>query len=260
MNFHYESAKEYLSYEIGHRLIQQDKSDRYIVSYPRSGNTWLRTILTYLIVPDCESLPDAREDLIPGVSIRNSARVNRLAPPRLIKSHSWYQSRIPNAVYLVRDGRDAVISLYHYRITRQGINNITFPDFFQRYLAGHYGHLWHNNVESWLIQGRESLGDKLLIVKFEDLKSNTPQEMSKIVDFLNLDANESEILKAIESSKLDKMRLIEQSRRGEIANPDQSFYRGGKTGQWKDYFTPAIEAQFYGSAARALTMAGYDLG
>ena len=147
--------------EIGHRLVRLRSDDRYIVSYPRSGNTWMRTMLAYLITPDSINHPEVRNAMIPGVTIKKSLSINRLASPRFLKSHSKYRSTIQRAVYIVRDGRDVLISLFHYRITRQGLGEyIDFQSFFNQYLQGLYGHCWHDNVESWLVRRKDIIAGK----------------------------------------------------------------------------------------------------
>jgi estrone sulfotransferase len=248
--------REYLSLELGHRLVKSRPDDQYLVSYPRSGNTWMRTMLSVLVNPAAEGNPDFTRQNIPGISISNSKKINALSSPRLIKSHTWFREEIPRALYLVRDGRDVLISLYHYYITRDK-KDLSFSAFYQEYLNGKYGQLWHENVESWLINGRELLGENLLVITFEQLKADTFQTLTRSAEFLNLQISSSEVEKALEISNINKMRKIEMERRGPIENINASFYRGGKTGEWVSYFDPTIEKKFMASAGKALRLAGY---
>jgi len=244
--------------EIGHRLVRSRSDDRYIVSYPRSGSTWMRTMLAYLINPDSINHPEVRDAMIPGVTIKKSLYINRLASPRLLMSHTKYLSTIQRAVYIVRDGRDVLISLFHYRITRQGLGEfVDFQSFFNQYFQGFYGDCWHENVVSWLIEGKISLRENLLVVRFEDLKEDTPTLMMNIARFLEIPTNTTKIVEAVNASSLKQMRIIEQKRMGTLSNPNKSFYRGGKTGQWKTYFTPSLEYQFNQVSSEALELADY---
>jgi estrone sulfotransferase len=248
-----------LSIDIGHRLISRRNDDQYIVSYPRSGNTWLRAILTNLISPGANSNPDLFRLIVPGVSIRKTFQINALASPRILKSHTWFRREIKRAVYLVRDGRDVLVSLYHYLVTRVGRGDEeSFAQFFDFYCRGYYGHHWHENVVSWLTDGRSILGDNLEVIHFEDLKSDTVECVAKIVDFLKLDASLDQIYTSIELTSLERMRSIERSRRGDFSNPNMSFYRGGKTGQWEDCLTPNLEQIYHEMASRAMILAGYE--
>jgi hypothetical protein len=55
------------------------------------------------------------------------------------------------------------------------------------------------------------------------------------------------------------MRKIEMERRGPIDNVNASFFRGGKTGEWKDLFTAEIVDGFSRIAGEAMNLAGYNL-
>jgi len=247
-----------LSLTVGHQLIRSRPDDRYVVSYPRSGNTWLRTMLAYIIEPESVLNPEWRNSLILGVSIRKAEVINRLPSPRLIKSHTWYHGAIPKAIYLTRDGRDVLISFYHYHVTRHGRTDIPFNKFFEYYCHGYYGHQWHKNIETWLTRGKETMGENLRIVRFEDLKLEPSTTLQVITRFLDLPATDAQIQNAIQASSLEQMRKIEKERRGILSDSNQSFYRGGKTGEWKDYFSPDINTRFLEMSSRALHLAGYD--
>ena len=250
--------REYLSIELGHRLIKPRFDDQYLVSYPRSGNTWMRTMLGVLINPAADGDPDFTRQNIPGISVSNARKVNAHTSPRLIKSHTWYRKEIPRAVYLVRDGRDVLISLYHFYITREN-KDLPFEEFYRDYSSGKYGQLWHENVKSWLIGGKEYLGDNLYVIKFEDLKADTNNALTRVANFLNLPAGSAEVGQAIQASAINRMRKIEMERRGPIDNVNASFFRGGKTGEWKDLFTAEIVDGFSRIAGEAMNLAGYNL-
>jgi len=243
---------------IGHLLVRDRPDDRYIYSYPRSGSTWLRSILAPLMDPTVDGAdPDLRRALIPGVSIRGSRVINEAASPRLIKSHGRFMGRVPRAVYLVRDGRDVLVSLYHYRVTRPGHGDrIDFRDFCKMYFRGDLGQLWHRNVLGWLERGRSEMGDALKIVRFEDLRADVPGKVADICRFLRIEAEPASIARAIELASLDRMREVERARQGTL-DANRTFYRGGKVGQWQDMLTGELAERFMKGARSALIAAGY---
>lgn len=251
--------KTRLSLELGHKLIKQRPGDRYIVAHPRSGSTWLRTVIVNVLEPEARSNPDVFNAVIPGVSIRSSwFRVRRQEGDRIISSHTWYRRDIPKAVYLVRDGRDVLVSFYHYLITRrQGVETLSFAKFFDEYCKGRYGYIWPEHVESWLLTGKDEMGDRLMVVRFEDMKADTEGVIGSILSFLNISEEPGRLRSAIEDARIERMRKIERSRIGELNVRDQSFYRGGRSGQWQDYFTPEIEEKFWAMSSVAMRVAGY---
>jgi hypothetical protein len=251
------------SLNVGHALIQNRSDDSFIIAHPRSGSTWLRTILANILRPDNPSNPDVFNTLIPGVSIRGALSVNRLPAPRIIMSHTWYRPGLPTVVYLVRDGRDVLVSFYHYTITRSGQSDrIDFSDFFNLYYKGKYGYLWHHHVTSWLNNGREEMGNHCLIIRFEDLREDTVAVVERVTDFLGISATRKQIEVAVQQATLANLRKIERTRWENkglgIPEKDTTFYRSGKSGQWKDYFTRNNCQFFYRKSAEALRLARYE--
>ena len=246
-----------VSLRVGHMLVRDRADDRYIVSYPRSGNTWMRTILANVIDPSIETDPERRLALIPGVSIRTVRRINALESPRLLKSHGKFMGRVPRALYLVRDGRDALVSLYHMRIVRPGhTDRVSFADFCRRYFRGDLGERWDQNVLSWLEDGVRKMGSSLLVLRFEDLKADVPGRVAEVTAFFGIEATPEQIAAAIAKASLERLRETERARMGELA-PERSLYRGGKAGQWRDLMTRDIADRFMARSRAALSAAGY---
>ena len=68
--------------------------DLFIVSYPRSGNTWTRFLIGNLIYQD-EPVTFANvEDRIPSIYIFSDRKLRRL--PRVLKSHDCFDPRYPS--------------------------------------------------------------------------------------------------------------------------------------------------------------------
>jgi hypothetical protein len=246
------------SRRIGHLLIRPRVDDSYLYAYPRSGSTWMQTILANLIDPTIASHPDRRNSLIPGVTIRNARQINALPSPRVIKSHGRYLGRVPRALYLVRDGRDVLVSLYHYRVTRPGLGDrMSFPEFCRGYFRGDLGDLWHENVLSFLRAGTAELGDSLRVLRFEDLKRDLVTQVAELGRFLGIPSELARVTEAVEQASLDRLQAIERDRRGDLGQ--KTFYRGGATGQWREMLTGPLLDRFLELSAPALVAAGYEV-
>ena len=246
-----------MSTSIGHARLSKRHDDIYIAAYPRSGSTWLRTILVNILEPKAFGNPDVFNARIPAVSIRNAALINQLESPRLIMTHSVWRPSIKKALYLVRDGRDAFISSYHYHVTREG-GDLSIEDYYQLYCQNVYGKTWHQHVESWLKGGQSDMADSLCLVKFEDLKSETFTTIINICEFLNIQADDKEVLNAIEFASLDNAKKIERQRQGALTNNNASFYRSGKTAQWQQEQYLELMERFELGSRSALELADYD--
>lgn len=246
---------------VGHWLIERYADRRLVISHPRSGSTWLRTMLVHLFLPSEGVDPDVVRRMIPGAALSNAwLLVNRASRPRIFKSHTWFRGDCGKAVYLVRDGRDAVVSLYHYLRTRRRMApDNSFSAFLTDYLNGRFGYLWHRDVLSWLDGGRQIMGDRLLPLRFEDLKDNTSGVLQAAADFLGVEAGGDDVAQAVQACTLDRLRAVERERRGGVVDSDASFYRSGKVGEWSQWFSDLDYRQFLAVATPALRVGGYDI-
>ena len=89
-----------------------DPADVMIASYPRSGNTWCRFLLAEILTNHTTGF-DSIDKV--GPTGRPSQQVALPLLPgcgRLIKTHEQYRKEYANAIYLVRDVRDVVLSYY----------------------------------------------------------------------------------------------------------------------------------------------------
>ncbi len=88
--------------------------DVFIVSYPRSGNSWLLHLLmgiAYDVNPESIRYRLVRE-LIPDVHLKRYYK--RYCHPMFFNSHYLSVPEYKRVIYLVRDGRDVMTSYYHY--------------------------------------------------------------------------------------------------------------------------------------------------
>lgn len=249
-------------------LPQRRRDDVIVVGHPRSGTTWLRTMMTNALVPEAESDPDVFNRVIPGISVSNLFGISRLPSPRFLSSHTSFFPGLPRVIYVVRDGRDALVSFYRYTTKRKKRmskgaegEEIGFPEFFQRYYRGEYHSIWHHHVESWLDTGREVMGGRLLVVRFEEMKADPVGALGEVMRFSGKRFDKTEIERAVEQTDLDKVREIEKRRWQEMGlggpDKDSSFYGRGKSGTWEEYFTDEMMDEFLELSRRALDLGGY---
>lgn len=230
--------------------------DVVIVSYPKSGSTWLRFIMANLL---SDLLLDRSKEvdflgaqlLVPEISReaeKGGAKFNELPSPRILRSHSLYNTSFPRVVYLMRDGRDALISYYHHFRKFNGFEG-TLKDFI---CSDARGVEWCEHVDSWIYH-TPPLSD-LCIIKYEDLLSNTVREILKVVQFVGLDYEENRIYEAVEKSNFGRMREIER-KDGlgyvEVGRREIYFVRKGTIGEWREALGPnekEIVKEIYGDA------------
>jgi hypothetical protein len=241
--------------------------DVYLVSYPKSGNTWLRYLLAYSIWPETRDL-DLKEmaAYIPSFALSHDATVvldpdapcNR-AKHRIIKEHFPYNKAariyVQNVIYLVRDGRDAMVSYWHFCNQRDG-TDIPFLDFIRlsRAKQGHFGR-WHDHVVGWL---NAPIKNKL-IVRYEDLKTDTLVQLKRVLDFLEIDVEKSIMQEAIEKASFESMKRLEKTKGFNLEQlKNVNFVRKGKVGSWQDVFGENEVEEFIRSHGHGVKELGYD--
>ncbi|MGQ9480710.1 sulfotransferase domain-containing protein [Chloroflexus sp.] len=223
----------------------------YLASFPKSGNTWVRFLLANLLagqelglqgfgryVPDSHIKGDLVYMADPGTPF-NQMR------PRFVKTHLHYRPVFRRAIYIVRDGRDAMTSYYHWRNRRSDK-----PVSLREIIVGDiYWGRWSDHVLGWLNSGAE-----LLVVKYEDLYADTPSQVRRILDFCQIRATDNQIAAAVAASSFERMRAKEQAANG-AATP--FFVRKGGSGDWRNLFSPADEDLFWQYHRAGMLAAGY---
>ncbi len=95
--------------------------DVFIVSYPRSGNTWTRFLIGNLLRLDEPATFANIESRVAEIYFNPDHELRKLPRPRLLKSHEPFQPRYPRVIYIVRDPRDVAVSFYHHNVKARNI-------------------------------------------------------------------------------------------------------------------------------------------
>lgn len=140
----------------------------WLASYPRSGNTFLRIALHRLYGAPTNSVYDDDDPVAQRVGPRlvgyrpkpaERAVMKDSAEVYFTKTHKRRKDDGCRAIYLVRDGRDAVVSHARLRLSQQAAGSdrqATFETFLREeitrpYLEGQPSSgTWGGNVLSWL--------------------------------------------------------------------------------------------------------------
>ena len=217
--------------------------DVWIVSYPKSGNTWTRFLIGNLVaggkVVDWSNI----ERIVPDIYLNRDPQLKSLPRPRYLKSHEGYRPDYRRVVLIVRDPRDVAVSYYHFVRKAKLLVDASMDEFMTKFMDGQidpYGN-WGENVGSWLGARRNT--DKFIVVRYEDLLENTEAELARIADMLEIAADERLLRHAVENSQADRMRALEQTQRSEhkflkSSRPDIPFVRAAKSGQWRSELPP----------------------
>jgi Sulfotransferase domain len=257
-------------YKLSSRSFAINPDDVFIVSYFKSGNTWVRFLLANLLNPDRANTFDSVERMSPDIYEFRYDDFCTLPRPRLIKSHEGFDPRYPRVIYIVRDPRDVAISLYHFLRKRRSIDDSVPLSMYagNLFIRGTgSGITWREHVGSWMSNaksfptvsslgrnrtsdhklrlsdlGASGHGREFLLVRYEDLFADPSAELSRIAEFLNVAATHAQIKTAVERSSADRMRRMEEREkttwiltRG--TRQDINFIREARPEQWRTTLT-----------------------
>lgn len=196
-----------------------------LISYPKAGRTWLRMILAKLF----------NGEIVTALHwyIKRARRELNL------KSHK--------IIYLYRDPRDIVVSLYFEWTHRKKKLNCSLSEFVRtpgliEKPVAHYME-WMDYLKNNKTKGQ-------YMMSYKSLHKDTFGEILGLVKFLGSDVSDSEVKEAIAYSSFDNMRKIEQEGGGILAeakghfgkhwkegDPESFRCRQGKVGGYKKYLS-----------------------
>lgn len=239
--------------------------DTFLVSYPKSGNTWVRFLLANLIHPN-ETVGFANINrLLPAPGVLSKRFLKKLPRPRILKSHEPFDVRFKKVIYLVRDPRDVAVSEYHFDLKKRYIAaDMTLEQFIKLFLAGEtssYGSWWEH-VASWV--GPRYGNPSFLLARYEDLLANPIGETAKIAEFLGIPADEGRLKAAVARSSADRMRKLEQEDADKWTGTKNTvkeipFVRAAKSGGWKESLAPQSVEEIEVAWFPMMNFLGYEL-
>lgn len=237
--------------------------DVFLVSYPKSGNTWTRFLIGNLIAQDEPVEFKNVEQKIPIIKTLDY-RLRRVARPRILKSHCFFDPLYPKVILIVRDPRDVAVSFYHFGKKIGKISqDCSIEKFVELFIAGRkidqHGS-WGENVGSWIGAREGSPG--FMMARYEDLQADTASVLKRIGTFLGLDSTPEKLALAVERSSADRMRKLEKEQFSFLpvklrAQKDKPFVRTAKSGTWRQELPLHCAAQIESAWPRIMKHLGY---
>ncbi len=244
------------------------RSRLLIIAHPKSGNTWLKVMLTRLY------------GIRNGIPLGDFARYNELADrnpdiPRFAATNGWYsyegavgkllapeapESEIKRkpVVLLARNPIDIAVSWYFQFTKRQSAH--------KQELINHFiDHpIDRRKIEMWDFVRHSDIGllflieflntweihlaglEKTLLTRYEDLRADPGAVLKKVTQLMGDSFDDDEIKSAVDFGTFDNLRKLESEgffRQGGLTlrnpkDPESFKVRRAKVGGYRDYFTP----------------------
>ncbi len=259
--------KNALGLDIAGHALAVRPDDTFIVSYPRSGNTWTRFLIANLLHPHDPVTFANIERLIPDAEAQSSRYMRGAASPRIIKTHSYFDPRYPRVIYIVRDPRDVALSYYDFSRKYRHFED-SYPleryigDFVNgRLISAGWG-TWGENVASWVFARGARPG--FLLLRYEDLKARPEQELTRLAGYFGIDATPELLQTTIDRSSANRMRELEKTQGKDWVSTknkrdDIPFIRTAVAGGWKSKLRPESVAEIEAAWGNIMSQLGYAL-
>lgn len=247
------------------RSAKVRSDDVFIVSYPRSGNTWMRFLVGSLVYPAEPITFSNLEQKVPDIYQNTGRYLASIPGPRVLKSHEVYDPRYRTVIYLVRDPRDICVSYYYYHMKYRKIDD-AYPidEFVQRFISGELdtNGPWGEHVGNW-IEARMGI-DRFLLIRYEDLSAESYNTTVEIASFLNIRVSQDRLREVIELSTFSSMQALEmqqahQWKMTKESRKEMLFIRAGQIGGWKEHLPAKSARRIEAAWAQQMRSLSYSL-
>lgn len=247
--------------------------DIVIATYAKSGTTWMQQIISQLLFQGQEGLPVA--EMSPWVDLRVPPKEVKLpmieaqTHRRFVKTHLPVDALVfsPKAkyIYIGRDGRDVVWSLYNHHIMANdawydALNNTpgrvgppigvvqgTEPEYFESWLdndGAPFWPFWENVASWWAIRDLPNV----MMVHFADLKADMGGQIQQIADFIGVEIDDAIMQQVLAHCSFDYMK----ANAGQSVPLGGAFWDGGaetfihkgRNGRWSDDLSSEVSARY----------------
>jgi hypothetical protein len=231
----------------------------YGAGYPKSGTTWLCNLMSSYL-----DVPFVRDYRLPVLM------------PCVVHSHWLPSGRLPPTIYIVRDGRDVIVSRYVFetravrapRNTRGGrLRRARFERLYgphvdlddvvanlPKFIADEMtapqltGVNWAEHVRRWLAVPP----DRVAVVRYEQLRADVPATLAPAFEQLTGRPADRDYLELA----ADRFDFTAQAQRNDTRG-DGTLMRSGAIGGWREYFSDEAAATFDRHAGSLLAELGY---
>lgn len=232
-------------------INETKEDDIFIVGFPKSGNTWMQSLVSGLLYGiNTEFLSDKlAQEIVPDVHAREYYK--RFGQINFFKSHHLPKKNYKKVIYIVRDGRDALTSYFFFN--KKLGHNFSLEEMV-KYGKGIFPAKWHVHVKEWI---KNPYNAEILFIKYEDLLEKPTEELLKICEFTGIERDINVIEKVIAGNTIEQMKrkARKYGGMGHVNWKDEKgekFFRKGKSGDYKNYFTPELIDAFNAEAFEQL--------
>lgn len=230
--------------------VRNRKADVFLVWFPKTGGTWIRLLLSGALSRHTGVVPDEPLDFspypkadpsVPRIRWLHDDEPHWKRPHQLHASKERYRGK--KVVLLVRDPRDALVSLYFQMTRRWKVTDASLGEFLRQPRGTIETLVRYYNI--WADQ--RGVPDDLVLIRYEDVHEDTAGTLRTLLDFCGLERISDDIVQqSVEANRIGAQREREarttegsaRLRPGVEGDPESFKARRGKVGGYVDYLGP----------------------
>ena len=212
----------------------------WLASFPRSGNSFFREVSRNYFGREVYSIYQEKKASVDSTELQRMALDTEAY---VVKTHEMPVDS-NHSMYLVRDGRDALVSLTWYNLTShlepgRKVSDDEYAEALKaEILSDRYGG-WSGNILAWTARQ-----EKTVIVKFEELIANPEQVVADAFEMVGLPRHLRNGVPKVPSFD-------------ELHSRNPHLYRKGKVGGWQTQFPDDLHDLFWEKHGNAMETLGY---
>jgi hypothetical protein len=243
-----------------HRGITAD--DVFLASYPRSGNTWLKSLISSCLFGEgMTNFSDKENDEMPIVGFHFNARPLVHGTGRLIKTHEPYRKEYKKAIWIVRDPRDVLVSECRLALRNQHFFG-TLDEYTGLFVnkAIYAMATWEEHTLSWINSPIYNT-PQMLSLRFEALRADPEAQLLRILEFLAIEPTDEIVERAIRQNSIDMVAARHASYDKSFADPHAASIpaiNSGTAGGWRNTLSDFSKVELQKKFGRLMAQLGYD--
>ncbi|XP_073483891.1 sulfotransferase 6B1-like isoform X1 [Aquarana catesbeiana] len=216
------------------------EDDLLITCSPKCGTNWLFQILNEMV-----SVLKNQETVLDQLTLEFGTpelleKRKQQPSPRIMSTHlrnhniprSFFEKKV-KILLVLRNPKDAATSYYRFHKSLPSLPTYESWDlFFKDFINGN---VCFGSYFEFLAEWNKHIDeDNVMVVKFEDMKTDCLTHLKEISEFLGFSLTEEQLCEVERRTSFTSMKEKSENTHGKL---NEAFFRKGQVGDWKSLFT-----------------------